>query len=47
VLDPGGRRLLACYIGNHRLHRIELAGGIVETIGGTGDRQPTPDGAPL
>jgi sugar lactone lactonase YvrE len=46
VFDREGR-LLVCDIGNHRVRRIDLKTGIVETYLGTGERQPTPDGAPL
>ena len=42
-----GDRLLACDVGNHRIRAIDLTTGTIETIGGTGDRRPTPDGAPL
>jgi sugar lactone lactonase YvrE len=47
AVDPTGRALLICDIGNHRLRRVELATGVIDTLAGTGDRQPTPDGAPL
>jgi DNA-binding beta-propeller fold protein YncE len=40
-------RLLICDIGNHRLRRVDLTTGTIETIGGTGERRPTPDGGPL
>lgn len=46
AIGPDGR-LLICDIGNHRLRAVDLASGGIETIGGTGERQPTPDGAPL
>jgi DNA-binding beta-propeller fold protein YncE len=39
--------LLICDIGNHRIRRLELATGIITTWAGTGERKPTPDGAPL
>jgi sugar lactone lactonase YvrE len=39
--------LLICDIGNHRIRRVELATGIIDTVGGTGERQPVPEGAPL
>jgi DNA-binding beta-propeller fold protein YncE len=39
--------LLVCDIGNHRIRRIDLNTGTIETWAGTGERQPTPDGAPL
>jgi sugar lactone lactonase YvrE len=47
ALDPKGQRLLICDIGNHRIRQVELATGVIDTFGGTGERQPTPDGAPL
>ena len=42
-----GRRgsLLICDTGNHRIRRVDLASGTIDTMGGTGDRAPTPDGA--
>lgn len=46
AFDPQGR-LLICDIGNHRIRRVDLATGIIETWAGTGEREPTPDGAPL
>ena len=46
ALAPGGR-LLICDIGNHRLRVVTLSSGVIETIGGTGERLPTPDGAPI
>jgi DNA-binding beta-propeller fold protein YncE len=47
AVDPSRRFLLICDIGNHRIRRVELATGRIDTIGGTGERRPTPDGAPL
>jgi len=46
AFDPDGQ-LLICDIGNHRIRRVNPATGIIETWGGTGEREPTPDGAPL
>jgi len=46
VFDPQGR-LLICDIGNHRVRRVDLKTGKIETWLGTGERKPTPDGAPL
>jgi sugar lactone lactonase YvrE len=46
AVDPRGR-LLICDIGNHRIRQVELSSGTIETWGGTGERQPTPDGAPV
>ena len=34
-------------IGNHRLRRVHLASGVIETFGGTGEQAPTPSGAKL
>ena len=47
AVDPSDRRLLICDIGNHRIRQVDFATGVIETFGGTGERQPTPDGAPL
>jgi hypothetical protein len=47
AVDPAQRFLLICDIGNHRIRRVELATGHIETFAGTGDRQSTPDGTPL
>lgn len=47
AIDPARKFLLICDIGNHRVRRAELATGVIETFGGTGERRPTPDGAPL
>jgi sugar lactone lactonase YvrE len=44
AVDPSGR-LLVCDIGNHRIRQVDFATGVIETYGGTGERQPTPDGA--
>ena len=46
VFDPNGD-LLICDIGNHRIRRVDLASGTISTFGGTGERGPTPDGAPF
>jgi DNA-binding beta-propeller fold protein YncE len=46
VFDPSGKSLLICDIGNHRIRKIELATGRIETFAGTGERKPTPDGSP-
>lgn len=42
---PDGR-LLICDVGNHRLRRVDLPSGTIETWAGTGARETTPDGAP-
>ncbi len=46
AVDPKGR-LLICDVGNHRIRQVDLSSGTIETYGGTGERQPTPDGAPV
>jgi sugar lactone lactonase YvrE len=46
VFDRDGT-LLICDIGNHRIRRLYLDSGIIETYAGTGERKPTPDGAPV
>jgi sugar lactone lactonase YvrE len=46
AIGPDGR-LLICDVGNHRLRAVDLSTGTIETIGGTGERLPTVDGAPL
>ncbi|HZT32261.1 MAG TPA: SMP-30/gluconolactonase/LRE family protein [Bryobacteraceae bacterium] len=46
ALDGRGG-LLICDIGNHRIRRVDLSSGIITTFAGTGERKPTPDGAPL
>jgi DNA-binding beta-propeller fold protein YncE len=44
AVDPSGK-LLICDIGNHRIRQVDFSTGMIETYGGTGERQPTPDGA--
>lgn len=39
--------LLICDIRNHRIRRVDLKTGIITTFAGTGEREPTPDGAPI
>jgi sugar lactone lactonase YvrE len=46
AIGPNGR-LLICDVGNHRIRAVDLSSGLIETIGGTGERLPTPDGVPL
>jgi DNA-binding beta-propeller fold protein YncE len=46
AVDPRGK-LLICDIGNHRIRQVDFGTGMIETYGGTGERQPTPDGAPV
>jgi streptogramin lyase len=47
ILFDSGGRLLICDIGNHRIRRLNVATGIIETYAGTGEPAPTPDGAPV
>lgn len=44
--DPDGN-LLICDIANHRIRRVDMKTGIITTWGGTGEKKPTPDGAPV
>jgi DNA-binding beta-propeller fold protein YncE len=46
AVDPSGK-LLICDIGNHRIRQVDLSTGVIETYGGTGERQPTPDGVAI
>ena len=46
AIAPDGR-LLICDVGNHRLRAVDPITGTIQTIGGTGERRPTPDGATL
>ena len=45
TLDHNGS-LYICDIGNHRIRRVDLESRTIETFAGTGERKPTPDGAP-
>lgn len=46
VLD-GDDAMLICDIKNHRVRRVDLKSGIIQTVAGNGERKPTPDGAPV
>jgi DNA-binding beta-propeller fold protein YncE len=46
VFDRDGS-LLVCDIGNHRIRRLNLDTGVIDTYAGTGEAKPTPDGAPI
>jgi DNA-binding beta-propeller fold protein YncE len=46
AFDAEGR-LLICDIGNHRIRRVDVERGTIETWAGTGEKKPTPDGAPV
>jgi DNA-binding beta-propeller fold protein YncE len=47
IAFDGNGDLLICDIGNHRIRRLVLATGTIDTYAGTGETLPTPDGAPL
>lgn len=47
IAFDGDGRLYICDIGNHRVRRVDLPTGIITTFAGTGEKQPTPDGAPI
>ncbi len=47
AVDPSGRRLLICDIGNHRIREVDFASGMIATFAGNGEPRPTPDGASL
>jgi sugar lactone lactonase YvrE len=47
IAFDGNGDLLICDIGNHRIRRLVLATGVIDTYAGTGDTEPTPDGASL
>ena len=46
IFDKNGA-LLICDIQNHRIRRVDMKTGIIETYAGTGEPAPTPDGAPV
>ncbi len=45
--SPRTVELLICDIGNNRIRRVDLQTGRIATFAGTGEKKPTPDGAPL
>ena len=47
LVADGPDSFLICDIGNHRLRRLHLRSGTIDTYAGTGDTKPTPEGAPL
>lgn len=47
AIDPTQKFLLICDIGNHRIRRVDLSTGMIDTFAGTGERQPTPDRSPV
>ncbi|MBM3784704.1 MAG: hypothetical protein FJW30_10115 [Acidobacteria bacterium] len=44
--DPSGGMLI-CDIFNHRIRRVNMKTGLIETWAGTGEKKPAPDGAPV
>jgi DNA-binding beta-propeller fold protein YncE len=46
AVDPAGQSLLICDTGNHRIRRVTLATGRIDTFAGTGGTDPTPENAP-
>ena len=44
-IELNGQSLYIADISNHRIRRVDLAKGTVETFAGTGTQDPTPDGA--
>ena len=47
ALDPSGDSLYIADIGNHRIRKVDLKTGLIETFAGTGERKAVVDGAPL
>jgi sugar lactone lactonase YvrE len=47
VIVKDGITMLICDIANHRIRRLNLKTGLIDTWGGTGETKPTPDGAPV
>jgi DNA-binding beta-propeller fold protein YncE len=45
-LIADGDTLLICDVGNHRIRRLHLRTGLLDTYAGTGEAKPTPEGAP-
>jgi streptogramin lyase len=46
IRDRDGN-LLICDLANHRIRKLHLDTGMIETFGGTGAGMPTPEGSPL
>jgi len=46
IFDKNGA-LLICDIQNHRIRRVDMKTGMIETYAGTGEAIATPDGAPV
>ncbi len=39
--------LYICDIKNHRVRKVDMKTGLISTFAGTGEKKPTPDGAPI
>jgi len=39
--------LYICDIRNHRIRKVDMKTGVISTFAGTGEKKPTPDGAPI
>jgi sugar lactone lactonase YvrE len=39
--------LYICDVKNHRVRKVDMKTGVISTFGGTGERKPSPDGAPI
>jgi streptogramin lyase len=44
--DEAGN-LYICDVRNHRIRKVDMKTGVISTLAGTGERKPTPDGAPF
>lgn len=47
LVPDGEGGILVCDIGNNRIRRIDLRSGLISTWSGSGEKSPTPDGAPV
>ncbi len=47
LLVDGPDTLLICDVGNHRIRRLHLHSGMLDTYAGSGEAGPTPEGAPV
>ncbi len=47
AFDREAKHLFICDIKNHRIRRVDLASGVIDTWCGTGKALDTPDGAPI
>lgn len=47
ILRDRDGNLLICDLMNHRIRKLHLDTGIIETYAGTGEGKPTPEGSPL